>query len=182
MMGFIYAIQSGDAVKIGFAAEPARRVSELNVGSPSIHRLLGFIEGTKEQEAEAHRLLRRWRVRGEWFRLEGAVLAFVHMLPPYAPDERQAPKPVGASPSPVEIIDLWPSFSALSCDIGLKSPSHVRTMRVRRRIPRAYWHEMALAAERRKIQVTLAMIRDAHGATLRPDLWPSPSTPQQATP
>lgn len=84
-MGFIYAIESGDAVKIGYAADPVRRLSELNVGSPGTHRLLGFITGTKAQESEAHILLRRWRVRGEWFRKEGAVLAFLALLPTPAP-------------------------------------------------------------------------------------------------
>ena len=50
--GFVYAIESGDAVKIGYARDPVRRLSELNVGSPGSHRLLGFIEGTKDQERE----------------------------------------------------------------------------------------------------------------------------------
>lgn len=34
MTGFIYAIASGDAVKIGYAKDPHRRLSELNVGAP----------------------------------------------------------------------------------------------------------------------------------------------------
>lgn len=34
MTGFVYAIASGEAVKIGYAKDPLLRLSELNVGSP----------------------------------------------------------------------------------------------------------------------------------------------------
>ncbi len=64
--------------------------------------------------------------------------------------------------TPIEIIDAWPSFKDLADDLGLKDASHVRTMRARGRIPRAYWHDMADAAGRRKVAITLDVIRDAH--------------------
>jgi hypothetical protein len=54
MSGFCYAIESGDAVKIGWARNPVRRLSELNVGSPGTHRLLGFIESTKAKHWRRH--------------------------------------------------------------------------------------------------------------------------------
>jgi hypothetical protein len=83
MTGFVYAIESGGAVKIGFAQDPLRRLAELNVGSPGRHRLLGFIEGTKSHERELHTLFRPAHVRGEWFRKNKAVRAFLSMLPPF---------------------------------------------------------------------------------------------------
>jgi hypothetical protein len=79
--GFIYAVENGDAVKIGYAVDPVRRLSELNVGSPGRHRLVGFAPGAREHESELHSLLDRWRVRGEWFEKAGAVLHFLDLLP-----------------------------------------------------------------------------------------------------
>jgi DNA-binding transcriptional regulator YiaG len=79
--GYVYAIRSGEAVKIGWATDPARRLSELNVGSPVSHELLGVVPATKAQERELHLLLKPWRVRGEWF--DGSakpVVAFISML------------------------------------------------------------------------------------------------------
>ena len=82
MTGFVYAVKSGDAVKIGWARIPERRVAELNVGSASRHELIGYVAGTKEQEAECHRLLSPHRIRGEWFDgLATTVAAFVELLP-----------------------------------------------------------------------------------------------------
>lgn len=85
MTGFVYAIQSGDAVKIGWATNPQRRLTELNVGSPTAHVLLGFVAGEKADEAIAHSQCAAHRIRGEWFRIEGAVLAFIEHLPPLLP-------------------------------------------------------------------------------------------------
>lgn len=87
MTGYVYAVQAGDAVKIGWAADPVRRLSELNVGSPATHKLLGFVVATKDQECELHGLLSRWRLRGEWFSIAGAVVNFINMLPSCVPLE-----------------------------------------------------------------------------------------------
>lgn len=84
MTGFVYAIESGSAVKIGWAIDPERRLAELNVGSPARHKLLGFVRGTKEHECELHRLCVKERIRGEWFRNEGVVSLFIERLNPYS--------------------------------------------------------------------------------------------------
>ena len=81
MSGFVYAIECEDAVKIGWAANPVRRLSELNVGSHRTHRLLGFARGTKAHEAELHHLCDVQRIRGEWFRKGGVVNLFLDRLP-----------------------------------------------------------------------------------------------------
>ena len=88
MTGFVYAIESGDAVKIGWAKNPIRRLSELNVGSPGTHRLLGFVEASRAQEKELHSIFSRFRIRGEWFEKRGAVVAFISSLPKYEPAPR----------------------------------------------------------------------------------------------
>ena len=90
MTGYIYAIGSENGtVKIGYSVNPKSRLPFLRVGHPGKLTLLGFIEATRSQEAEVHHLLARWRVTGEWFRLEGAVKDFVEMLPkPPSPPPR----------------------------------------------------------------------------------------------
>jgi DNA-binding transcriptional regulator YdaS (Cro superfamily) len=78
--GYVYAIESGDAVKIGFAKDPVRRSHNIGVGSHVPYRLVGFVAATPEQEKEIHGLLSRWRIRGEWFRREGPVMHFLSLL------------------------------------------------------------------------------------------------------
>ena len=90
MTGFVYAIGDGNgAVKIGWSADPIRRLSKIACDCPAAPKLLGLIEATQAQEYEAHRLLEPWCIRREWFRLEGPVLAFVEMLPKPGPRGRK---------------------------------------------------------------------------------------------
>ena len=80
MPGYCYAMISGQTVKIGWSSAPALRVSKVRSDTPADVRLVGFVESTVEQEREIHGLLAPFRVFGEWFRLEGAVVAFVDAL------------------------------------------------------------------------------------------------------
>lgn len=81
--GFVYAIESGDAVKIGFSKDPISRLTELNIGAPGKHRLIGFARGDKCHEREIHEICRNQRIRGEWFRNEGHVSLFLDHLPKF---------------------------------------------------------------------------------------------------
>jgi hypothetical protein len=76
MSGYIYAIECGDAVKIGFARDPINRSYDLAIGSPHAQKLLGFIEGMSGQERELHQCFSAQRIRGEWFRRDGPVVNF----------------------------------------------------------------------------------------------------------
>lgn len=80
MSGFIYAIECGDAVKIGFAKEPKSRLVTLQIGSPAPCRLLGVKAGTHEDELALHRQFSELRIRGEWFSKNGPVLDFISEL------------------------------------------------------------------------------------------------------
>jgi len=68
------------------------------------------------------------------------------------------------SPDPIsQLIDLWPSLDVFAKDLGLLDIGHVRVIKCRRRIPKAYWWPMAAAAKRRKIQgVTVESLKDIH--------------------
>lgn len=86
MTGFVYAIgDDGGRVKIGWSTNPLRRLTKLRSDCSRKVKLLGVIPATRQQEAQAHELFAAWRENREWYRLEGAVLAFVNMLPPPAP-------------------------------------------------------------------------------------------------
>lgn len=80
MSGFIYAIASGDAVKIGWSATPWRRFSAIKTGCPTDCELLGVIEGTADDERRLHAKFSPWRIRREWFRREGLVADFIATL------------------------------------------------------------------------------------------------------
>jgi hypothetical protein len=94
MTGFVYFIQCGERVKIGWSRDPKKRLVKIQCdnGAPCI--LLGAVAGTLDQEAEIHDLLRPWRLSGEWFDGTAAPVAaacdhFGGLNPPDAPRQRR---------------------------------------------------------------------------------------------
>jgi hypothetical protein len=86
MTGFVYAFAALDGrIKIGWSADPIKRMTKLNTDCSTPVRMLGMIEGTKKQEAELLGLLSPWRAHRDWFYPQGAVLAFVEKLPKAKP-------------------------------------------------------------------------------------------------
>lgn len=73
----LYVVRGVEFVKIGFTNDLARRVSELQVGSPHELEVLLAIPGSLEDEAWVHEKFRAWRVRGEWFAFTGALVDWV---------------------------------------------------------------------------------------------------------
>ena len=81
MTGFVYAMVSGENVKIGWSGKPQLRVNKVRSDTPCDVRLIGFVEATPGQEVEIQKLLEPWRVFGEWFQLSALpVAAFVAAL------------------------------------------------------------------------------------------------------
>jgi hypothetical protein len=61
------------------------------------------------------------------------------------------------------LLTKWPTAAVLASDLGLKSRTHVACFKVRGRIPRAYWHDLVAAAEKRGIEgVTLDELKKIH--------------------
>jgi DNA-binding XRE family transcriptional regulator len=81
MTGYVYAIQCGDAVKIGFSQNPRRRLRKVQTDAIAACSLLGCVEATTAQEAELHGLLAPARISGEWFSLASELVgAFVQLV------------------------------------------------------------------------------------------------------
>lgn len=70
---FVYVIVSGEAVKIGFARDPGKRVKEIRTGAAEGASIFYQRKFTTERQARfvekyAHRQLGLFRMSGEWFR------------------------------------------------------------------------------------------------------------------
>jgi hypothetical protein len=65
----VYVIEGGDAVKIGIATDPARRLAGLQTGSPTHLRLLWQIvcPDARNLEAVLHARYQPYRSHGEWY-------------------------------------------------------------------------------------------------------------------
>ena len=76
-LAYIYLIRCGRYVKIGVSDDPAKRVMEMQVGSP--HKLRLVVSwpslAPHKEEKRIHRLLDQYHHRGEWFRLPDLLLA-----------------------------------------------------------------------------------------------------------
>lgn len=75
----IYLIQAGvgGPLKIGCAAEPRKRLSDLQTGSPEPLTLVLAILGGLREERELHERFAASHRRGEWFNPTKEVLAFI---------------------------------------------------------------------------------------------------------
>lgn len=82
MSGYVYFIGPEDwrlnRVKIGYtAASPKVRLSTFQTGSPFPLVVYAFAQGGMEIERLLHATFRPLHVHGEWFRMEGKLLALV---------------------------------------------------------------------------------------------------------
>jgi hypothetical protein len=73
---FIRAEGSG-LVKIGFAVDPWIRLNKLKTDCPWPVVMAAIIEGGVDREREMHDRFAALRSRGEWFRDEGALSAYI---------------------------------------------------------------------------------------------------------
>lgn len=69
MSHWIYFIEMGDGgpIKIGYAADPDKRLKQLQVGCPVELHLIGEMRGSREDEQALHVRFDAGRGSGEWF-------------------------------------------------------------------------------------------------------------------
>lgn len=80
--GVVYFIKNGvqGRVKIGFSGSHNLRLSTLQVSTPDTLTLLATIPGTVKTERRLQKRFASYKIRGEWYRLEGEVAAFLKTL------------------------------------------------------------------------------------------------------
>jgi len=70
---YVYAIQAGPHVKIGFSHNPKGRLKEIQTGNPLLAKLIWQeeagtgLQSAKLAEAKYHKKCKKFRVHGEWF-------------------------------------------------------------------------------------------------------------------
>jgi hypothetical protein len=82
-LGHIYFLKNGrrGLVKIGYSASYRMRMSTIQLSTPDDLKLIALIPGDRDTERELHGRFGKHYVRGEWFRLEGALAKYVGALP-----------------------------------------------------------------------------------------------------
>jgi hypothetical protein len=73
--GYVYFIQLGDRVKIGFTENPKQRFRDL-----PHEKIIGIVKGTRADEKGWHVMLADYRVVGEWFVADPELLEVLHRV------------------------------------------------------------------------------------------------------
>ncbi len=78
--GFVYFVEALglDMVKIGAARDVDRRLRQLQVGCPVELKLLAQTSGGEIAEVALHRRFEKSHVRGDWFRKDNEISAFLN--------------------------------------------------------------------------------------------------------
>ena len=75
--GYVYFIQRGDAIKIGFSVQPERRMENLQSSHHLPLQLLGTVPASVVDEMAVHARFAHLRIRGEWFRSDRDLIQFI---------------------------------------------------------------------------------------------------------
>lgn len=77
-----YFVRQGDAIKIGHSIDPRQRLSNLQIGLPEELEVLAIVPAEVISEGAAHAKFNHLRLRGEWFRADPELLAFIKSIRP----------------------------------------------------------------------------------------------------
>ena len=75
--GYVYFMDGGDTVKIGFSRSLEARFKKMKTDLPSGLQLLHIEPGTFRTKKVLHRHFAELRVRGEWFRKTDDLMAYI---------------------------------------------------------------------------------------------------------
>jgi len=106
--GWVYIIGSDEVpkVKIGYSGTPKQRLRDLTAYSPVELCILAQRRGTYQDERALHKRLAAHRAHGEWFRLEGEVLAVLEEMKRRPAAARLQMRDDGTSRQLAELL-LW---------------------------------------------------------------------------
>lgn len=147
-MSYIYAIEAETGlIKIGHTRELRSRLSELRANNCAALKPLGYARGTREQEADLHRLLASEHVRGEWFRRGPLVNHCLSLFAPWPLPEPRLRFQSASTPAD-EIVARFGGKKALAAILNI-SPDAVKQWRLRGDIP-GKWHIQLLREARNR--------------------------------
>lgn len=75
--GYVYFVQGGDRVKIGWSRNVDLRVSQLRTAAADDLVLLGSMPGDRAEERAMQARFAALHIRGEWFRADAGLLAAI---------------------------------------------------------------------------------------------------------
>lgn len=77
--GYVYCFRETEGperyVKIGYSTNPKKRIAEIQTGNPRVLEIVGFFEGTEEDERKLHARFSHSNKLQEWFRPAPALLS-----------------------------------------------------------------------------------------------------------
>lgn len=76
-MYFIYA-KKARRIKIGYSANPQKRICGLQTSSPETLIKLAILDGERELEQAIHSHFHYLREHGEWFKAENELFEWIH--------------------------------------------------------------------------------------------------------
>jgi hypothetical protein len=104
--GYTYFVRHQDMIKIGSSMQPEGRIRALQTGFPLDLEVLAVVSMEVADEYQTHQRFAHLRVRGEWFRSEPDLLAFI---------EAVKAEPLPPPPEP-EIIVIKPKKARTEFD------------------------------------------------------------------
>lgn len=87
--GYVYFVEGGGLIKIGFSIDPQRRLAAMMIGCPVTLTLLGTLRGNEATERRLHAKFSRFRVRYEWFEDAPKIREFISAECGYPARERK---------------------------------------------------------------------------------------------
>ena len=77
MTGYVYAVECGGRIKLGYSKYPDKRFSKIASDAPFPCTLLGYWPGTIADELDIQTKFHALRVHGEWFASTEHLLGFI---------------------------------------------------------------------------------------------------------
>lgn len=73
----VYFLKAENRVKIGFAANPSKRIASIQTSSPFKLDVVLIIDGNFSTEQSVHKTFKEYRLTGEWFEFVDPIKKFI---------------------------------------------------------------------------------------------------------
>lgn len=158
MSGFIYAIECGQRIKIGFSEKPELRFNKIASDAPFPCQMLGYWPGDKSDELDVHAKFNATRVHGEWFAATEALLGFVADNNTWVKQPKAKDMPANNAD---RIIQIFGGLTGTAKALSAKVPT-VQGWKIRDRIPQQHWLPLIAAAKDEGFALSLSDFLKSH--------------------